>query len=433
MKEEFSAENVEIKTKDKEFIGILLPSSKKDTVFLKLDSGYNIGIEKKNIKSMKRIKKVESEKKVLGKLEVNKNLPTIAILHTGGTVASEVDYKTGAVSPRFTPEEIIAKFPELKNMANIRSKLIANMFSEDIRFSHYNKIAKEIENEVKAGVEGIIISHGTDTLHYTAAALSFMLQDLGIPVILVGAQRSSDRGSSDAFLNLVSAALFITKSDFAGVGICMHSSMDDNNCVILPGLKSRKMHSSRRDAFKAINSNPIARVNYKKDLIEFLTHDHKKSSKDLKLKVRLFNEKLKIGIVKAHPNMYASELKSYSSFNGLILEGTGLGHLPVNKLDKETTEHDKILKEISKLAKKMPVVMATQTIFGRVNMNVYSTGRKLLEAGVLGNYSDMTTETAFIKLAYLLSNYKKDEIKRLMNENLHGEISKRIIGEEEFL
>ena len=433
MKEEFSAENVEIKTKDKEFIGILLPSSKKDTVFLKLDSGYNIGIEKKNIKSMKRIKKVESEKKVLGKLEVNKNLPTIAILHTGGTVASEVDYKTGAVSPRFTPEEIIAKFPELKNMANIRSKLIANMFSEDIRFSHYNKIAKEIENEVKAGVEGIIISHGTDTLHYTAAALSFMLQDLGIPVILVGAQRSSDRASSDAFLNLVSAALFITKSDFAGVGICMHSSMDDNNCVILPGLKSRKMHSSRRDAFKAINSNPIARVNYKKDLIEFLTHDHKKSSKDLKLKVRLFNEKLKIGIVKAHPNMYASELKSYSSFNGLILEGTGLGHLPVNKLDKETTEHDKILKEISKLAKKMPVVMATQTIFGRVNMNVYSTGRKLLEAGVLGNYSDMTTETAFIKLAYLLSNYKKDEIKRLMNENLHGEISKRIIGEEEFL
>ena len=206
MKEDFSAEVVEIKTKDKEFKGILLPSPKKDVVFLKLDSGYNIGIEKKNIKSMKKIGKVTSEKKVLGKLEINKNLPTIAILHTGGTVASEVDYKTGAVSPRFTPEELIAKFPELKSFANIKSKLIANMFSEDMRFSHYNKIAKEIENQVKEGVEGIIISHGTDTLHYTGAALSFMLQDLGIPVLLVGAQRSSDRGSSDAFLNLVSAA-----------------------------------------------------------------------------------------------------------------------------------------------------------------------------------------------------------------------------------
>src|SRR3989344_2406569 len=254
MKEEFSAENVEVKTEKQTFKGILLPSKNKEIVSLKLDSGYNIGIDRKKIKSMKKLGKVSLESKQHPKLTIDKNLPTIAILHTGGTIASEVDYKTGAVYPRFTPEELVGKFPELKNIANIKSKFIANMFSEDMNFSHYNKLAKEIENEAKLGVEGIIISHGTDAMHYPAAALSFMLQDVGIPILLVGAQRSSDRGSSDAFLNLASAVLFIAKSDYAGIAICMHAGMNDTDCVILPGLKTRKMHSSRRDAFKAINA-----------------------------------------------------------------------------------------------------------------------------------------------------------------------------------
>ncbi len=436
MKKEFSqAELAEIFTKDnKAFKGILIPSSEKDTIFIKLKSGYNIGILKSKIKEVKKLGKIKIERPEATQHKHNKALPTISILHTGGTVASEVDYSTGAVYPRFTPQEIVAKFPELGSAANIHSKLISNMFSEDMRFAHYNKIAKEIESEIKKGVNGIILTHGTDTMHYTSAALSFMLQDLPIPVILVGAQRSSDRGSSDAFLNLASAALFIAKTDFAGVAICMHANMNDNDCLILPGLKTRKMHSSRRDAFKAINAKPIARVNYYKQIAEFLTHDHKKISKGTKLKVHLLRENLRIGIVRSHPSMHATELKAYSNFHGLILEGTGLGHFPVSKIDQKTGENEKILSEIKKLAKKMPVFMTTQTIFGRVNINVYSTGRKLQEAGVIGNYSDMTAETAFVKLAYLLSNHKnKEEVKRLMNENLHGEISKRIVGEEEFL
>lgn len=435
MKKEFSqADLIEILTKDnKTFKGINIPSKEDNTLFIKLDSGYNIGIDKSNIKRIKKLGKIKMGN-IKNKSHKHDNaLPTISILHTGGTVASEVDYKTGAVTPKFTPEELIAKFPEIQSVANIHSRLISNMFSDDMRFVHYNRIAGDIEKEVKKGVNGIILTHGTDTMHYTAAALSFMLQDLPIPVIIVGAQRSSDRGSSDAFLNLVSAALFIAKTDFAGVAICMHSSMNDKECLILPGLKSRKMHSSRRDAFKAINSKPIARVDYNNSFVEFLVHDHKKVDKKLKIKMKTIKENLKIGIVKAHPNMHASELKAYSSFNGLILEGTGLGHFPVSKIDQKTTEHVKILNEIKKLAKKMPVFITTQAIFGRTNMNVYSNGRKLLDAGVLGNFSDMTPETAFIKMAFLLSNYKKDEAKKLMNENLHGEISKRILGEDDFL
>ncbi len=175
-------------------------------------------------------------------------MKTITILHTGGTLASKVS-KTGAVSAQYSAKDILNLYPEIKSLAKIDSKLVANMLSENMNFNHYNLLAKEIKKEIEKGVEGIIITHGTDTLHYTSSALSFILEDLPIPVILVGAQRSSDRGSSDASLNLISAINFITKTDFAEVAICMHSSMEDTSCSILPGTKTRKLHTSRRDAF----------------------------------------------------------------------------------------------------------------------------------------------------------------------------------------
>jgi glutamyl-tRNA(Gln) amidotransferase subunit D len=305
------------------------------------------------------------------------------------------------------------------------------MMSENMRFAHYNLIAKEIEKAVQEGTDGIIITHGTDMLHYTAAALSFVLENLPVPVILVGAQRSSDRGSSDAFLNLQWAAQFIAHSDFAEVAICMHDSAEDTLGVILPGTKSRKMHSSRRDAFKAINARPWAKVK-SNGAIEWLRRNYNTSA-DQKLKLRLFKEDLKIGLLKAHPNMFAEEIKAYSKFDGLILEGTGLGHFPTERYDENTKEHDHIFKEIVKLAGKIPVVMTVQTIFGMVNMNVYTPGRRLIEAGVLGNGLDLTSETAWIKLAWLLSNYSPKEVPSLWAKNFRGEISAQRGYEREFL
>src|SRR3989344_329315 len=190
-------------------------------------------------------------------------MKTISILHTGGTIASKVSPK-GGVSVQYSEKEILRLYPEIKSLANIKSRLIANMFSENMNFSHYNLLAKEIKEEVDKGIDGIIITHGTDTLHYTAASLSFILENLPIPVLFVGAQRSSDRGGSDASLNLVSAVNFINKTYFSGVAICMHSSMEDTSCSILPGLKTRKFHTSRRDAFQAINSKPYALVYHDK-------------------------------------------------------------------------------------------------------------------------------------------------------------------------
>lgn len=418
-------DRVQVVTENEKVEGVLMPDEK-DFVVLKLDTGYNMGIDKKRVREIQVVKDYKPKKAELPPETQKKGLQTIAILHTGGTIASKVDYETGGVVAKFEPNELLSMFPELKDIANIKSRLVRQMFSEDIRFAHYNILAKEIEKEVKDGADGIIITHGTDTLHYTAAALSFMLNNLGVPVILVGAQRSSDRGSTDAALNLLSAAFFIVASkDFAEVGICMHESVNDDWCIILPGTKSRKMHSSRRDAFEAINVAPWARVNIKEKKVDLLRTGYRKRAKT-SISVRPFKEDLKIGLLKVHTNMYAKEFEAYKGFDGLIIEGTGLGHLPLNELDEFTKEHTTIANTIKQLTQSTVVAITTQTIFGGVDINVYSTGRKMQELGIIGNSTDMTPETAFIKLAWLLSNAPKDKIKELYGTNLVGELSARL-------
>ena len=417
---------VEIATDTETVAGILLetPELEKDVVIVKLDDGYNAGLDRRKVKKISLLRQPKTETRAkTEKQPGRKNLPKISILHTGGTIASKVDYRTGGVASRFKPEELLAMFPELREIANFESRLIGNMFSEDIRFAHYNVMAREIEKEIKSNADGIIITHGTDTMHYTAAALSFMLENLPIPVILVGAQRSSDRGSSDSALNLLSAAHFIANSGFAGVGICMHENLSDKSCLILPGTKTRKMHTSRRDAFRPVNAAPIARVNFAEKNVSLIAKNIEKPKGNLK--VRLMKEELKIGILKAHPNLFAEEIKSYSGFDGLIIEGTGLGQLSVTHLDKHTAENGRIFAALKLLAKKIPVVMASQAIHGRVQMNVYSTARNLQSAGITGHLNDLTPETAFIKLAWLLSNYRKEEAGKMMTQNLRGEISDR--------
>ena len=421
---------VKVETKEDSFEGVLMPEEK-DVLILKLRSGYNMGINKSKIKKISVLEKKKEAKEANIKLEQNNSLPKISILHTGGTIASKVDYETGAVYNKFSPEELLKMFPELNKIANISSRLIRNMSSDDMRFSHYNLMAKEIEKEIKSGVEGIIITHGTDTLHYTGAALSFILENLSVPVILVGAQRSSDRASSDAGMNLICASEFISKTDFAGVVLCMHDQTSDSKCSILQGSKCRKMHSSRRDAFKSINSIPFATVDFQSRKIEFLRKDYERKSAK-KLQLKLFDEKIKVGLLKIHTNMYSSEFKAYESFDGLVIEGTGLGHIPINETDEFTKEHSKIFNEIKSIIKKGTIVaMSTQTIYGSVDMNVYSPGRRLIELGVLGNYTDMHPETAFIKLAWLLSNFKKEQVKDLYSKNLQGELSENLRVDEE--
>src|SRR3989344_1278913 len=413
---------VKVVCKDETVEGILLPS-KEEFVGIKLKSGYNLAIGRSRIIKTELVEPRTPkpvEKKVVKQVS---GLPVISILHTGGTIASKVDYETGGVKPSFTPEDLIEMFPELAAMANIRSRLVANIWSQDMRFSHYNLLAKEVEKEIQAGAEGVIITQGTDTIHYTSAALSFIFESLPIPILIVGAQRSSDRGSTDAALNLLNAVYFMTKTDFAEVGVCMHAHMSDTECWILPGTKCRKMHTSRRDAFRPVNSEPWAYVNYLEEKIKWIKKEYKKQEKKTPV-LKLFNEKIKVGLLKQHTNMFEEQFSFFSDYDGLVVESTGLGCMPTTEKDEMTKESGKILKALATLIKKgITVAEAPETVYGRQNLNVYEDQRIARDLGVLGHLCDMTPETAFIKLAWLLSNYSKKEVKDLYEKNIRGEIS----------
>ena len=418
---------VKVHTKEQVYEGILLPRPEifdDDCTILKLDNGYNIGIENKRIEKIEVVEKHQKKKEERHKIEHKEGLPNISILHTGGTIASKVDYRSGGVVAAFSPEDIVSMFPELAEIANIDSELIANMWSDDLRFPHFKLIAKVIEKKLKEGVDGIIIGMGTDNLAVASAALTFIVEQTPVPIILVGAQRSSDRGSSDAGMNLICAAEFIAKTDFAGVAICMHEHSDDKTCAVLPPTKTKKLHSSRRDAFKPVNDTIIARVDYNSRKIEFIKKSYNKKDKNRKLVIKP-NMEEKVGLLKITINMFPEQFEFFKGYKGLVIEGTGLGHTPGHVPNDLAKIHEKIFPAIKKVIDSgCVVVMTTTCVFGRVEMQVYSKGRDLLNLGVIPS-EDMLPETAFVKLAWLLGNYKKDEVKELIRKNLRGEISER--------
>lgn len=397
--------------------GTIIPTNN-ENLMIKLDSGYNAGFSLKNIKNIKLIgktKNVGKAKKI--KIEKNPKLPTISLLHTGGTIASRVNYETGGVYANFDGEDLFTLFPELFKIANFDTTLVSNMMSEDMTHADYQKVAEAVEKEIKKGTKGIIIGHGTDTLAYSAAYLSFVLRNCPLPVILVGAQRSSDRGSSDAAMNLICASEFITKTNFKGVVICMHHSPNDDFCAILPATKTRKMHTSRRDAFKPINDNAIALVNYNTKQITWTNKNTQlKKSKEKFIFKNKFEKK--VGLIKMHPGINEKLIDFYKKekYKGLIIEGTGLGHTPIG-------EKDKFIKKIEELINSGCIVgITSQCINGRVHPSVYTNLRKLSKTGAIF-CEDMISETALMKLSWLLGNYSKKEAEKLLATNLVGEIS----------
>jgi glutamyl-tRNA(Gln) amidotransferase subunit D len=419
---------IEAKKGKQVFRGTILPASNKNILALKLETGYNAGLKLPEVKEVKKL----GAGKIVGKASVSKahrkkGLPTISILHTGGTIASRVDYRTGSVYSSFEPSDLISMFPELGEIANFESRLLRNMWSDDLRFEHFGIIARAIEEEAKKGVEGIIIGMGTDNLAVAAAGLAFVLEKCPIPVIFVGAQRSSDRGSSDAAMNLACASLFIEKTDFAGVAVCMHNSSSDDKCAILPACKTRKLHTSRRDAFKPVNDEAIALVDYKSKEIKFLKRDYERRDKKAKIVAKPRFES-KVGLLKISINMFPEQFEFFSKegFKGLVIEGTGLGQAPGHTPDEITKKaHKGIFPAIEKFAKQGGIaVMTSQCLFGRVQMHVYDKAMDLVKLGVIPG-EDMLPETAFVKLAWLLGNYPAEEAKKLMVENLRGEIKAR--------
>ncbi len=411
----------QVMTKDTTYVGRYMPDSDSSIVRLKLDSGYNVGVARSKIVKATQVKKKVVAAKKVKKPVQKQSLPKVAILHTGGTVASKVDYETGGVSAQFSDADLLHMFPELGEVAQISSSLVANMFSSDMNFNHINQIAEAVFKQLKkTDVQGVVVTHGTDTLAFTAAALSFMLSGLEKPVVVVGAQRSSDRPSSDAALNLLCAVHFAAKADCGEVVCCMHDTSEDTLCSILPGVKVKKLHTSRRDAFACVNDGPLATVDVAGNIHMF--RDARVYTG--KLGLTLLNPRLKIGVVVSRPNMSAKDVLCCEGYDGVVLLGGGLGHMPVQQVDDFTKGNAGILRAIKKLAKAMPVVMTSNCVYGRNNMQVYSYGRKLIEAGVLGNLLDMHFEAAYMKLAYVLS-LDKGRARELYSENFRGEITPR--------
>ena len=402
--------------------GVIIKEDK-NYLTLKLKSGYNANLDKTRIKILEK----KSFKDLGVKVNKNKNnnsgLPKVTILHTGGTIASKIDYTTGAVSSKFTPEELLNLYPEFEEIVNIDAKMIGNMASDDMRFEHYNVMMKEIKLAIESGSIGVIISHGTDTMHYTSCALQYSLTELPVPVLLVGAQRSSDRASSDAFLNLKAAINFFidnSKKELAyrRVGICMHENLSDDNFLILDGINAKKMHSSRRDAFKQINYLPYAKIS--KSKIEILRPDLCTILPKSKVSFTIFDSNLKIGFYKVHPHTFVQEIKSLLIYDAVIVEATGLGHIPISHNDDFTKNHPLILEEFKNLIKKgTKIIAGVQTVYGMVDRDVYSPGRIFDNIGVYGNFMNLTTESLFMRTAYILSKDSK-HFDKLWKSNLEG-------------
>ncbi|MEM4575433.1 MAG: Glu-tRNA(Gln) amidotransferase subunit GatD [Archaeoglobaceae archaeon] len=396
---------VRIRSKGRIFEGIVMPSFTGNLV-LKLDNGYNVGFVEYEL-----LEVIEEIEKVPRKLEIVKKegLPEIKIISTGGTIASRVDYRTGAVTSQFTAEEIIADVPEIAEICNISAELLYNILSENMKPVYWIELARRVYRALKDH-EGVIVTHGTDTMHYSSAALSFMLSTPK-PVIFVGAQRSSDRPSSDAAMNLLCSAK-LSVSDVGEVLVCMHGSSSDDFCYAHRGVKVRKMHTSRRDAFQSINAKPVAKISYPSLEIEWLSWRFRRGERNLELKDKLEE---KVVLIKFFPGLSAEIMEFFYSkgYRGFVIEGTGLGHVSTDWIST-----------LKKICEDSVVVMTSQCLYGRVCDRVYDTGRDLLKAGVIEG-EDMLPETALVKLMFLLGNYDVETAKKLVKMSLVGEIENR--------
>ena len=398
------------------YLGIVMPRyqhSDDRHIVLKLKSGYNIGLEISKIKKVEKESVAEQigEKSVTEKIEKNTKLPNILLLSTGGTIASKIDYRTGAVTPLLTAKELNSAVPELAKIANIDTQELFSEYSENIMPEHWLEIAQRINKYVDSDYSGIIIAHGTDTMHYTSAYLSFSLAGFPIPIALVGSQRSSDRASSDAALNLIGAAKFLTETKKNGIYIVMHQDQSDQEIACHIGTRVRKNHTSKRGAFQTVGESDPAFLIINNEVYSNMKQDFFKTSK--------YNPRIKINqkvaLVKYYPGYNPDMLKNIinAGYTAIIFEGTGLGHVGKN------------MYQVIKMAKQKGIFMGmtSQCIDGRVKMTVYESGRDLLDLGVTP-LEDMIPEVALVKAMWVTGDTKDQQrIKEIMLEPIASEFS----------
>lgn len=407
-----------VETSRGKFEGTILPRAENDDdkhIVMKISTGYNVGIDVGTVLDMKETGYKKANYKIPEKeFPTTKGLPNVKLIGTGGTIASRLDYRTGAVIPAFSPGELYGAVPELAEICNLTTEKVFAVFSENMGPENYKKLAVAIGKEIENGIDGIVIGHGTDTLHHTAAALTFMVQNPPVPIVLVGSQRSSDRPSSDAALNLMHATYAAGHGDIAEVMICMFGPTSDDYGLLHRGTRVRKMHSSYRSTFRTIGDIPLARVTRQGVVPMKQEYNHRRKDKEVKI-LPYFEEK--VAIVYYYPNMQPDIIDSLvdNGYKGIIIAGTGLGH--VNK---------PLYPALERAHKKgVHIYMTVQTLWGYVHMFVYDTGRDLMAKGVIPA-ANMLPEVAYIKLGWALGQTNDPEkVRELMLTPVNDEITKR--------
>lgn len=408
----------EIKTTRGDFDGTILPRAEFDDdkhIVMKVITGYNIGIDTDTILEMKETGYKKANYQIPEKeFPVTKGLPQVKLLGTGGTIASRLDYRTGAVIPAFSPGELYGAVPELADICNLQTEKIFAVFSENMGPKQYIELAKKIGEEIEKGVDGIVIGHGTDTLHHTGAALTFMCQNLPVPVVLVGSQRSSDRPSSDAALNLMHAMTAAGHGNIAEVLVCMFGPTSDDYGFLHKGTRVRKMHSSYRSTFRTIGDTPIAMVTRKG--VEPIHKEYHHRNKDNKVKIiPTFDDR--VAMLYYYPGMKPDMLDAITAngYKGVVWVGTGLGHINKEMYPAVERAHKAGVHQY----------MTLQTIWGFVNMFVYDTGRDMMKRGIIPT-GNMLPEVAYIKLGWALGQTQDpEEVKHLMLTPINDEITER--------
>lgn len=410
---------VSIETDRGVFTGIILPRAEQADdlhIVLKLNTGYNIGIAVERIRSIKELGYREAKYKIPEQeFPFDESRPNVTLLGTGGTIASRLDYRTGAVIPAFSPGELYGAVPELADICNLKTEKLFGVFSENMSWEQYRILAEAIGREINRGADGIVIGHGTDTMHHTAAALSFMVQDSPVPVIMVGSQRSSDRPSSDAAFNLQCACNASANGQIAEVLVCMFGPTSDSYNLLHRGTRVRKMHSSYRSTFRTLSDIPVGMCT--PDSVTPIKKNFRNRRNDRNVKIDTAYDD-RVTIVYYYPGMKPDIIDSLvdRGYRGIVIAGTGLGH--VNK-----PLYDPLRRAIDS---GVHVYMTVQTMWGFAQMYVYDTGRDLLEMGVQ-SADNMTPECAYIKLGWALGHSNdRDEVHMLMVEDIvNDEITER--------
>jgi len=410
--------DVEVKTRKGAFSGIILPRAETGDdrhVVLKQRTGYNVGLHVDSIVEVKEVGYKEAHYAIPeSEFPVDPAKPNVTLLGTGGTIASRLDYRTGAVIPAFTPGELYGAVPELADICNLKTRKMYGIFSENMGPEQWIATAEAVGKEIAEGVDGIVIGHGTDTMHHTAAILSFMVQDPPVPIVIVGSQRSSDRPSSDAALNLRCAAYTAAQGDIAEVMVCMFGPTSDKYNLLHRGTRVRKMHSSHRDTFKTIGDIPLGIATPEE--VRPLKADARPRRKDRSVKIDTAFEE-KVSIVYYYPNMKPDIIEALidNGYRGIVIAGTGLGHVnrPLFGALKKAVDHG------------IAVYMTVQTLWGYVQMYVYDTGRDLMDLGVIPG-GNLLPEVAYMKLCWVLGHTRDgDEVKRMMMTPIADEITER--------